>query len=74
MENDLKLIVSETSRLIAEARIIKAISAPTITDLRRLVAIRLELTRLCPPERYAWADGLPQVDILAELVTMKGDL
>lgn len=40
-------------------------------DLRRIVELKVKLTRLSPPERYGWIDGRPRIDILAELVKIE---
>lgn len=67
MPAELKTIVSETERLLTEIGQLKAKKRPLVADLRKIAELKTELTAICPPERYAWVDGLPVADILKKL-------
>ena len=64
---DLKRMIDETERLFSEIRLLRGKDRPTVAELRKLAVLRAELLRTCPPERYAWLNGLPVIDILKTL-------
>ena len=40
-------------------------------DFKKIALLRTELMELCPPERYLWNDGYPQIDIVTELIKIE---
>ena len=64
---ELQRMIAETNRLSAEIQRIREKERPNVAEMRRLALLKAELLCNCPPERYAWVDGLPVVDILKTL-------
>lgn len=67
MPLELRNLVSETETRLSAIAILRARSRLTTAELRKLALLNARLLILCPPERYAWIDGLPVVDILKTL-------
>lgn len=64
---ELQRLILETDRLALAIRMLRAKPRLRDLDLRRLARLKADLLVVCPPERYAWIDGLPVVDILQTL-------
>ena len=64
---ELQRLILETDRLTLAIRMLRVKPRLTDPDLRRLARLKADLLVVCPPERYAWIDGLPVVDILKTL-------
>jgi len=65
--------VTRTRAILAEAEKIKAKPVLDESDLERLAGLRTELVGLCPALRYGWHEGVPVVDLWAELLKVEGE-
>lgn len=73
MKTGLKAICERTASVLKEIRALQSVEELSDENLERLAFLRTELRELCPPERYAWVDGLPVIDIAAELVKIENE-
>jgi hypothetical protein len=64
---ELNRMLLETDDLVTRIMLLKEKKRMTMRDLHHLAVLKTELLKICPPERYAWVDGLPVVDILKTL-------
>jgi len=70
LPDELGKIQERTAEITAELRVLKRKQHLTDFDLKRIAELRSEVTSLCPPERFAWVDGRPVIDVLNELVAL----
>lgn len=72
-ESGLRKMYERTRYLLNAVGELQARENPSEEDIERLAFLRTELAGLCPPERYAWVDGLPVIDIVAELAKLEDE-
>jgi uncharacterized DUF497 family protein len=69
----LRKIYERTRDLLKVSRELQSRENPSEADIEQLAFLVMELSELCPPERYAWIDGLPAIDIVAELTKIEDE-
>ena len=74
MPTELIHMIQESDELVERIRTLKSKPRLTLSDLRELVNIKVELRRVCPADRYGWLDGRPVIDILKTLNTLEKEL
>ena len=70
-ESALRKMYERTRYLLNAIGKLQVRENPSEEDIEQLAFLRTELAGLCPPERYAWIDGLPVIDIVAELAKLE---
>lgn len=70
MEAGLRKMHERTQCLLKAVSELQALENIAEADIEQLALLKTELLELCPPERYAWIDGLPKIDIVAELTKL----
>ncbi len=71
MKSELAAIHERTLSALKEVRALRSMANLSDHELERLACLLVELSELCPPERFAWVDGLPVIDVVAELVKIE---
>jgi hypothetical protein len=72
-ESALRKMYERTRYLLNAIGELQVRENPSEEDIEQLAFLRTELAGLCPPERYAWIDGLPVIDIVAELAKLEDE-
>ncbi len=67
MPNELAAMIAETDRLAKEIQALRAKQHLTDADVKKLADLKAEILQICPPDRFAWVEAFPVVDILKTL-------